>query len=196
MKHLKTHRNILPFNNPDLGTFHLYIKDDKDGAVANALTDKYQQLSIGFTDKPNSRVYTGYDHPILPSIEYINSLGMQWHIEYEELGTDLDTNNMVPFNEHVFTTSENVKTFIDTYYKAASTKHRKEWWDERTGESPMPIKTDSTINYTEKCPWCTRFTIKEIEYNLVNGIESYTPVYGCSYSILPCTFTPIPSEDK
>lgn len=185
-------KRIRPMWLNHLGCFHLYIHNDKDEKLAERFAKHNGNLIVGLADAPMSRIYCEYSQPLYDVLKKLNRLHKEWHIEYEECGDDLDNHCLATFNEHRFDTIEAFKEFCTSYYDEANKKREHDWWACRMGEAPMPMEHDGTIE-PSNCQWCQRCEIKRVNHKIENGIESYTPIYGCKYNGKKCK--PLAFED-
>ena len=188
--------NIRPLWTPDLGVFHIYIHDDGDYKLADELKEKHYVMT-GYRDPndPNSRLFTGDSFKVKNIVRDLIEHNREWHIDYEELGDDLDKHCAATFNQHTFTTADTLNDFCNKYYDAASKEHTKLWWQENIGEITMPVENDGSF-LQENCYYCMNSDIVRVDHNIKDGIESYTPIYGCKYKGKKCKPKEYPPEDK
>lgn len=185
-KHKEETLKIRPLWTPEIGTFFLYIENDPDSVLAKKFEKHSKRMLWAHKGKDGtSSVSSDNQYAIRKAIKILNRRRRKWHIEYEELGDDLDKHCLASFNEHTFHTLEEFNTFCTDYYDEADKKRSNTWWAVRMGEMPMPLASDGTLLQNDCCD-CACANIVRVDHKVENGIESYTPIYGCKYKGKKC----------
>lgn len=188
-----------------LGIWHFVIKNDPDEIVANQVESKLNgevRTCIKPKDDVDSALWTSAHISIFNKvINLVEKAKHEWFIEYYELGDDITRYPVVDpisYNHHEFHTKEEFEDFLKKYYTQASNQRMHDWWAWREGKNPLPLNHDGSLlkrdeGYCEDCQNCKAIDCK---HEIKDGIETYTPIYGCKYKGKKCKFHSYPPEHK